>query len=50
MNEECFICRKHPERRATFPWDASNEWEGAPRGGAEEIADVTGRIRASLGL
>ena len=31
------------------PWQAVNQWDGARRGGVEEIVALTGELRTALG-
>jgi histidine triad (HIT) family protein len=39
---------RYPETPPEVAWHAVNEWDGARHGGAEEIAELTARLRTSL--
>jgi histidine triad (HIT) family protein len=40
---------RYPETPRDVPWHAIDEWEGARLGGADEVAELAGQLRASLG-
>jgi diadenosine tetraphosphate (Ap4A) HIT family hydrolase len=42
------VLPRYPGTPEDLPWHAVDEWEGAPHGGAEEIMDLVGRLRAAL--
>lgn len=39
---------RYPETPRDVPWNKVDEWPGAKRGGAEEIAALVGRLRDDL--
>jgi histidine triad (HIT) family protein len=39
---------RYPDTPRDLPWHSVDEWEGAPKGGADEIAATVDRIRAQL--
>ena len=41
---------RYPDTPDEVPWHSIDEWEGAKRGGAEEIADLADRLKASRAL
>jgi diadenosine tetraphosphate (Ap4A) HIT family hydrolase len=42
------LVARYPETPADVPWHGVDEWSGAPRGGEDEIAAASERIRAAL--
>src|SRR6266508_463381 len=40
---------RYPGTPRAVPWHQVNQWEGARRGGAEEIAEFVERLRARIG-
>jgi histidine triad (HIT) family protein len=42
------LLARYPGTPADLEWDHVDEWEGAPRGGFDEVAALTERLRASL--
>jgi histidine triad (HIT) family protein len=39
---------RYPETPRDLPWYSTDEWEGARRGGSDEIIQLTGRLKAAL--
>ena len=42
------LLARYPGTPADLEWTRVDEWEAAPRGGEDAVADATARIRASL--
>lgn len=42
------LLARHPGTPPDVPWHGLDEWEGAPRGGYDDVAALTARITASL--
>jgi diadenosine tetraphosphate (Ap4A) HIT family hydrolase len=42
------LLARYPGTPADLEWTPVDEWEAAPRGGEDAVADATARIRASL--
>jgi diadenosine tetraphosphate (Ap4A) HIT family hydrolase len=42
------VLARYPDTPSDLRWHEVDEWEGAPRGGADEIAATVDRIRAQL--
>jgi len=40
---------RYPETPRDLAWYSTDEWEGARRGGSEQIAQLTARLKATLG-
>jgi hypothetical protein len=43
-----YLLARYPGTPADLEWTRDDEWEAAPRGGEDAVADATARIRASL--
>jgi diadenosine tetraphosphate (Ap4A) HIT family hydrolase len=42
------LLARYPNTPPEVPWHQVDEWEGAPRGGYDDVAALTARIRAAL--
>jgi histidine triad (HIT) family protein len=42
------LIARYPGTPREFWWTRVDEWPGAPRGGAAEIAEITARLRAAI--